>query len=191
IGKTDAALEAPTAGAAVMASELYESRTLAEARGEFLIVPEVAKSTLSAILRGRVEDLAGRALYREKKYDEAIVRYRRAMTVLPPDSAWWRGTLWHMGETLQAQGKGRDALEAYVKSYTKGKPDVVNYGMVAALYEQLNGSRNGLDELIGENPLGPSERRVSETEAAPMPTETPTTKIPAFIPSKVPVADAQ
>jgi tetratricopeptide (TPR) repeat protein len=192
IGKTDAALEAPSAGAAVMAGELYESRTLAEARGEFLIVPDVPKSTLSAILRGRVEDLAGRALYKQKKYDDALVRYRRAMTVLPPNSAWWRATLWHMGESLQAQGNGREALDAYVKSYKTDKPDVVKYGIVAALYEQMNGSRKGLETLIGENPLGPSESGVSANEKTPPPAEpVAAQKVPAFIPSKVPVASEQ
>ncbi|HKX83208.1 MAG TPA: hypothetical protein VJL58_03220, partial [Pyrinomonadaceae bacterium] len=58
-GNTDSGLDSPNAGSAVMASELYESRSLAFSRNEFLLVPEVPRQTLSVILRGRVEDIAG------------------------------------------------------------------------------------------------------------------------------------
>ena len=54
-----AGLDAPDPTAAVMASELYESRTIAAARGDYISVPAVPKTILSSILRGRVEEING------------------------------------------------------------------------------------------------------------------------------------
>src|SRR5262249_49367749 len=68
VGNTDAALDIPDAPAAVMASELYDARALALSKNEMLEMPRgVPRSTLSAILRGRVEEIAGWALFNENK----------------------------------------------------------------------------------------------------------------------------
>ncbi len=186
IGRTDDALSVAAPSAAVMASELYESRTLATARGEFLVIPTVPKQTLSAILRGRVELLSGRALFSQKKYEDATIRYRRAISVLPENSAWWRSAWWRLGESLQASGNGREALDAYVKSYKTDKPGIVKYAVVAALYERVNGTKKGLEALIGENPLVASsgESTNATPEATP---EVPEKKEP-IIPRSVPTS---
>ncbi len=186
VGKTDDALDVATPSAAVMASELYESRTLAAARGEFLVVPTIPKPTLSAILRGRVEMLSGRALFRQNKYEDATIHYRRAISVLPVNSAWWRSAWWLLGESLQSSGSGREALEAYIKSYKSDKPDIVKYSVVAALYERVNGSKRGLVDQIGENPLVAANGETVKTESVPSP-EVPEKKEP-FIPRGVPVS---
>jgi len=185
IGKTDAALEVTVPSAAVMASELYESRILAAARGEFLVIPNIPRSTLSSILRGRVELLSGRALFRQDKYDDATIRYKRAISVLPVDSAWWRTAWWRLGESLQASGSGREALDAYIKSYKNDKPSVVRYAVVEALYERVNGTKKGLEALIGENPLGVSDSETSKITPEPTPEATRTEPV---IPTGVPVS---
>jgi len=139
IGNTDAALELPNASAAVLASELYESRMLAIRRDEFLRVPDVPRQTLSAILRGRVEEIAGWALLQQNETAESVVRLRRAVSVMPPKSAWWRSSMWRLGVALEANGNEKEALDSYIKSYSIDKPDIVRYTAIESLYKKING----------------------------------------------------
>ncbi|MEO7674077.1 MAG: tetratricopeptide repeat protein, partial [Pyrinomonadaceae bacterium] len=155
VGNTDAGLDVSTPAAAVMASELYESRTVAFARNEIIVVPDVPRQTLSAILRGRIEELTGWTLYQQKSYPEAVVRLRRAISVLPDKSAWWRSSMWRLGNALEADGKDKEALASYVQSYKTDRPNALKYGVVEALYKKMNGSADGLEALIGPNPLAP------------------------------------
>src|SRR5205085_519980 len=67
IGQADAALDVPSAASAIMASELYESRQIAFSRDQLVQVPTVPRQMLAAIFRGRIEELAGRALMLEDK----------------------------------------------------------------------------------------------------------------------------
>jgi tetratricopeptide (TPR) repeat protein len=159
-GNTDQGLNAANAAAAVMASELYDSRALAFSRNEFLAVPDVSRQTLSGILRGRVEDLTGWALYQQSKYPEAVTRLRRAVSVLPDKSAWWRASMWRLGAALAADGKDRDALGAYIESYKTDKPDLAKFSVVESMYKRVNdGSTAGLEEQIGKDRV----MRIAET----------------------------
>lgn len=184
VGNADAGLDVATAGAAVMASELYESRTIAFARNEFILIPDVPRQTLSAILRGRIEELAGWALFQQKSYPEAIVRLRRAISVLPDKSAWWRSSLWRLGAALEADGKYKEALDSYIQSYKTDRPNVFKYGTVEALYKKVHGGTEGLESKIGPAPLA------LQTAAEPVkPLETiEKSVVPAAIPSKVAVS---
>lgn len=175
-GNTDPALEVADPVAAVLANELYEPRTVAFKRNDFLLVPEVPRPTLSAILRGRIEEIAGWTLYQQNNYPDAVVRLRRAITVIPPDSAWWRSSLWRLGAALAADGKDAEALEAYINSYKTDKPDFGKYAIVEALYKKVHGSVDGLEEKIGADHVA-TLRTVPDLEPGPTPAaaETPTT----------------
>lgn len=153
VGNVEAGLDVSAPGAAVMASELYESRTIAFSRNEVLVIPEVPRQTLSAILRGRIEELAGWTLYQQKNYPDAVVRLRRAISVLPEKSAWWRSSVWRLGAALEAEGKEKEALEHYIKSYVTDRPNALRYGVIEGLYRRVNGHTEGLEEKIGPNPL--------------------------------------
>lgn len=153
VGNVDAGLEVSAPGAAVMASELYESRSIAFARNEVVVIPEVPRQTLSAILRGRIEELAGWTLYQQKNYPEAIVRLKRSISVLPDKSAWWRSSMWRLGSALEAEGKDKEALDSYIKSYVTDRPTPWKYGTIEALYRKVNGGTDGLEDKIGANPL--------------------------------------
>jgi tetratricopeptide (TPR) repeat protein len=170
-GNTDAALEVAAPGAAVMASELYDSRLDAFRKNEFLLVPEVPMPTLSAILRGRIEEIAGWALYQQGNYPDAIVRLRRSITVIPDKSAWWRSSMWRLGAALAADGKDAEALNAYIESYKTDKPDFGKYAVVEALYRKVNGTTDGLEAKIG-----PGRVAILQTtpEIAPAPTASAT-----------------
>lgn len=153
IGNTDAALNVADPGAAVMASELYESRALALTRGELIKVPDVPRAMLSAILRGRIEEIAGWSLFNQNKPSEAVIRLRRAVSVMPEKSAWWRSSMWRLGSALQADNKEAEALDSYIKSYSIDMPEGARYAVIESLYRKLNGNLDGLEGKIGKNPM--------------------------------------
>jgi len=152
IGGVDVALNVPGATSAVLADQLFESRAVAAAKNEIVIVPEVSRQTLSNILRGRIEEISGWALYQNDKPGEAVVRLKRAVSVLPEKSAWWRSSLWRLGAALHSDGKPREALDAYLKGYPTDAPDAAKRIIIEGLYKELNGSLDGLDAKIGAKP---------------------------------------
>lgn len=182
----DAAAELPGSPAAIMADELYAARSEAASRGQYLDVPPVAKSVIASILRGRIEDIAGWALFQQEQPGEAVVRLRRAAGILPVDSAWWRASMWHLGMALAASGKEQEALDVYVKAYRSGGPDRLRYMTVRGLYERIKGSTDGLDALVGENP---SPETVAAAQAAPTPTPSPEPAV-GPTPAPTPIVDA-
>jgi len=162
VDSSEAAFDGPEPAAAVLASELYEPRALAFSRNDFLLVPDVPRQTLSAIIRGRIEETAGWALFQQEKYAEADVRLRRAISVMPDKSAWWRSSVWKLGAVLAAEGKDKEALDSYLQSYKTDKPDYIKYVTIEGLYKKINGSTDGLEALVGP------ERVVASASFRPM-----------------------
>jgi len=105
-----AGLDAPDASTAVLASELYETRKIAAAREDYVAVPPVSRATLSAVLRGRIEDIMGWAYYQMEDPAQAAVHLRRAVSVLPGDSSYLRTSLWRLGTALMVSGNDAEAL---------------------------------------------------------------------------------
>lgn len=175
IGNSDTALEVANPSAAVLADELYESRVTSIARSQFLLVPAIPRQTLSAILRGRIEELAGWSLYYQNKPAEAAIRLKRAISVLPDKSAWWRSSMWRLGAALEADGKEKDALDSYIKSYPKDNPDGGKYAVIELLYKKLNGNTDGLEAKIGQKPASAFTETVAQNVEKPaeQPTVTP------------------
>lgn len=155
VGNADAGLDVSSPAAAVMASELYESRTIAFTRNEVMLIPEVPRQTLSAILRGRIEELAGWAFFQQKDYPNAVIRLRRAISVLPDKSAWWRSSMWRLATALDADGKQKEALDTHIKVYSADRPNAIRYAIIQDLYQKVNGTLDGLEEKIGPNPGTP------------------------------------
>ncbi len=178
VGKADEALDVPNASAAILADELYESRAISMSRNQFIIVPEVPRQTLSAILRGRIEEITGWTYYQQNKPAEAAVRLKRAVSVLPDKSAWWRSSMWRLGAALEADGKQKDALDSYIKSYPKDAPDNLKYSIIESLYQKVNGNVEGLEAKIGTKPassiLASNETEKTETVAQNTESSTPT-----------------
>ncbi len=200
IATVDNALNVPAPGAAVMASELYDARTSAFSREDFLLIPEVPKQTLSAILRGRIEESTGVALLHAGNAAEATVRFRRALSVVPKDSAWWRSATWNLGRSLEAEGKDDEALRAYIASYKIDKPSLVRYLQVSSLYKKVKGSDEGMEEAIGPNPIG-NPSTIANTKPEPVPETSPVIEKPVpagdsgvepkQLPRRLPVADVK
>ncbi|MFN2454650.1 MAG: tetratricopeptide repeat protein [Pyrinomonadaceae bacterium] len=148
-GGIDAALDAPTAAIAALADEIADVRASSIAAGTAPPFPVVNRNTLANILRGRLEDLSGWALLVQSKAPEAATRLRRAISVLPENSIWWRNAMWRLGTSLEQSGNQTDALTAYLRSYKSGTPNIVRRAVIEALYRKLNGSLDGLDAKLG------------------------------------------
>jgi tetratricopeptide (TPR) repeat protein len=148
----DAALTVSSASSAVLADELYEPRRIALLRGESLIVPTLATPILSGIIRGRIEEISGWALFEQEKNDEALVRMKRAATVLPKDSVWMRSTMWKTGVVLEKQEKPDEALNYYIKGYSAEENSAEKKVVIETLYRKINGSLDGLKERLETKP---------------------------------------
>ncbi len=184
IGAVDGALNVASPSSAVLADEIYDSRQYAMTQNLVVVVPELPRPTLSAILRGQIEDIAGRALLQQNNVPQSIIRLKRAMSVLPDKSAWSRASAWHLGEALQAEGKEKEALEAYIRGYNKDIPNPEQRAFIENLYVKVNGNTDGLDERVGAKP----ETTVATSETKPTPTNTDNVKTTEPTPEAKPEA---
>ncbi len=170
----DAGLDEPVANVAAMADELRDAHTRAAAAGTILPLGVVPRGVLANVVRGRLEDLKGWALFNQDQTAEAVVHLKRALSVLPEQSAWWRTVQWHMGAALEATGNRPDALAAYLKAYNPAAPSPVQRAVIEGLYRKVHGSLEGLDAMIGPAPslsTGPPQG-----EARPPANEPPKTE---------------
>ena len=142
------AVEVDSPSSAVMAEVLYESRRLSLARGQTVIVPNIPKQTLLNIVRGRIEYIAASALLQQEKKDEAKLRLRRAISILPKNSIWWRSSLWKFGTILESEGKSEEALDAFIKSYYKYERETQKKAVIETLYAKVHGNSEGLEEKL-------------------------------------------
>ena len=164
ISGVETALSVPNATLAVQPEELGDLRARALARGEIPEIPTAPRAALSGILRGRIEDYAGLALFNLDKPAEAVTRLRRAVTGTTEGTPIWRSALWHLGAALEATGKNDQALLYYIKSYVHGPPDPARRSIIENVYKKVNGTLDGLDDKIGA---------AAATSTSPSPTPTP------------------
>ncbi|MDH3531214.1 MAG: tetratricopeptide repeat protein, partial [Acidobacteriota bacterium] len=144
----ESSVENTDSSAAVLADELYDRRKAAARSGRVVIVPEIEKPTLVRIMRGRIEELAARSLIAEEDYAGAEVRLRRAVSVLPKESAWWRSSMWHLGNVYEKLGDDRKALNSYASSYVAGEPLLDKRAKLESIYSKVNGSIDGFEDLV-------------------------------------------
>ena len=145
----EAGMNVPAVTLAVQADEFRSIRARAIAAGGTPDIPEAPRNVLSNLLRGRIEDISGWALFNQDKLDEAVEHLQRAVTILPEGTPAARTSLWHLGAALDRQDKKAEALSYYIKSYNTGEADPVRRAVIEQLYRKVNGSLEGLDERIG------------------------------------------
>lgn len=192
-GVDDAAF-VPAVTIAVQADELGDMRARALAAGGIPDIPEAPRNVLANILRGRIEESSGWALFNLDKNTEAVERLRRGVGILPVNTPLWQTACWHLGVALQQAGSNEEALGFYIKSYSAGVPDPARRGIIEQLYKKINGTLDGLDDRIGPAaavatatptaaPTSPSSEQpptekaptpVAEPSPTPGPTPTPT-----------------
>jgi tetratricopeptide (TPR) repeat protein len=145
----EVALSAPAATLAVQPDEYSDLRAKALAQGGTPRIPDAPRAALSGLLRSRIEDLAGVALFKMDKAGEAVARLRRAVNAAPEGTPLWRSAMWHLGGALEATGKNDQALLYYIKSYVAGPPDAARRSVIENIYKKVNGTLEGLDDKIG------------------------------------------
>ncbi|HEV7745858.1 MAG TPA: TPM domain-containing protein [Pyrinomonadaceae bacterium] len=175
----DAGLTVPALTVVVQADELRPIRARAIAAGGTPNIPEAPRNVLSNIVRGRIEDTSGWALFNQNKVDESVEHLRRAIAILPEGTPAARTSLWHLAVALERQDKKAEALSNYIKSYLQGGPDPVRRMVIEQLYRKVNGSLDGLDEKIGPgfaasaNTPAPAESVVPTSSPESTPAATP------------------
>lgn len=182
---SDDALNVPMVTMAVQADEFRDLRARAMASGNIPDVADAPRNVLTNILKGRMEDLQGWALFNQEKYTEAIDHLKQAEKILPANTPAWRAALWHLGAAHVQTGQNAQALDYYIKSYQGAEPDSVKRSIIEQLYRKVNGSTDGLEDRLNgtvtETPKSVSETPKTQPEPAktePEPTPQPTTTEP-------------
>jgi tetratricopeptide (TPR) repeat protein len=183
----EAALDVPAATVAVQAEELSDIRARALSQGGTPDIPDAPRTALSALLRGRIEDLTGLALFNQDKSTEALTHLRRAVSVLPQGTPLWRASLWHLGSALEASGHNDQALLYYIKSYMATGPDPVRRAVIENVYKKMNGTLDGLDEKIGPGFNSATPTPSPGPTTMPSPGSPPPTDSPVATPTPTPV----
>ena len=189
----EAGMNVPALTLAVQADEFRAIRAQAIAAGGTPDIPDAPRNLLSNLLRGRVEDISGWALFNQDKLDEAVEHLKRAVTILPEGTPAARNSLWHLGAALDRQDKKAEALSYYIKSYNVGEPDPVRRAIIEQLYRKVNGSLDGLDGRIGPVPTTPVSAQTPATNTTPDKTNdtaAPQTSLPETTPAATPALSA-
>ena len=145
---SDDALKVPVLTMAVQADEYRELRARSIAAGNVPDVGEAPHEVMANILKGRLEDLHGWALFNQEKYTDAITHLKQAAEILPAETPAWRTALWHLGVALEQSGEKEQALDSYIKSYRGGPVETVRRGEIERLYKSMTGSLDGLEDRI-------------------------------------------
>jgi tetratricopeptide (TPR) repeat protein len=183
----EAGMNVPGLTLAVQADEFRVIRARAIAAGGTPDIPEAPRNVLSNLLRGRIENISGWALFNQDKLDEAVEHLKRAVTILPEGTPAARTSLWHLGVALERQDKKAEALSYYIKSYNTGEPDSVRRAVIEQLYRKVNGSLDGLDERIGPAPATQLSAQTPATNNTPDKTND-TAAQPTSLPESTPAA---
>lgn len=191
----DTAMDTPVATMATQADEYRDMRARAIASGSIPDIAEAPRNLVANIFRGRLDDLAGWALFNQEKYPEAIENLKRASTTLPSGTPAWRTALWHLGVALEQSGSNEEALNTYITSYKAGDPDPIRRSVIERLYRKINGSVNGLDEQIGAPATGTtpagsqSVQEALTSKPAAVPAATNEQTAPVATPERTPTSE--
>jgi tetratricopeptide (TPR) repeat protein len=181
----DTALEVSVVTSAVQADEYRSLRAQAIASGNVPDIAEAPRTTLSSLMKGRIEDLTGWILFNQDKYPEAIDHLKTAVDTLPNGTPAWRNATWHLGVAYEQTGKNEEALSNYINSYNSGERDPIRRSVIERLYTKVNGSINGLDEKIGPSASSAGSTAPSESPTTvSSPTPTPTESQPSAVTSQ-------
>lgn len=188
----DDALKVSSLTMAVQADEFSQLRARAIAAGNVPDVAEAPQDVLANILKGRIEDLTGWALFNQSKYSDAITHLKQASDTLPAGTPSWRTALWHLGAALEQTDQKQEALDYYIKSFNAGDPDPTRRSVIEQLYKQINGSLDGFEQrLSGTTAAAASTETTSAAATTPVtePATSPATE-PAAAPTPSPEPSA-
>ncbi len=183
----DDALSTPVLTLAVQADEFRNLRARAIAAGNVPDVSEAPRDVLANILKGRIEDLEGWALFNQEKYSEAVEHLKKAADILPNGTPAWRSALWHLGAVSEQTGQKEQALDYYIRSYQGGEEDTVRRSQIEQLYRKLNGSLDGFEARLNTPVAEPAKAEPPKVETS-IPVDAPKTE-PAKTEPEAPKAE--
>lgn len=186
---SDDALKVPALTMAVQADEYKDLRARSIAAGTVPDVADAPQEVMANILKGRLADLHGWALFNQEKYTDALAHLKQAAEILPAETPAWRAALWHLGVALEQTGEKEQALDAYIRSYRGGPSETVRRAEIERLYRSINGSVDGLEDRIAGTGAGAASRSTADPSTTPesTPAETPKSETaPAPAPSSTP-----
>ena len=179
---SDDAVKVPMLTMAVQADEFRDLRARSISAGNVPDVADAPQEVLANILKGRLEDIQGWALFNQEKYADAITHLKQASEILPAETPAWRTALWHLGVALEQSGQKEQALDSYIRSYRGGPVETVRRAEIERLYKSITGSLDGIEDRIAGTAAGaasnsttpsasttPKETAPSETAPAPAP----------------------
>jgi len=169
---SDDALNVSMLTLAVQADEFRDLRARAIASGNIPDVADAPRSVLINILKGRMEDLEGWALFNQEKYTEAIDHLKQAADILPVNTPAWRSALWHLGAAHQQTSQNAQALDYYLQSYQGAEPDSVKRSIIEQLYRKVNGSVDGLEDRLNGTVTEPAKTAPEPAKTEPEPVKT-------------------
>ena len=199
---SDEALKVPVLTLAVQADEFRDLRARSIAVGSVPDVADAPANVLANILKGRLEDLHGWALFNQEKHTDAITHLKQAAEILPAETPAWRTALWHLGVAQEQSGEKQQALESYLKSYRGGPAESLRRSEIERLYRSINGSLDGLEERLSGTGAASSSTTAPETTTPevtattapttpePTPTETPKSETAPAPDSPAPAPDS-
>jgi len=164
---SDDALNTPVLTMAVQADEFRILRARAIAGGNVPDVADAPRDVLASILKGRIEDLEGWALFNQEKYTDAIEHLKKAADILPAGTPAWRSALWHLGAVSEQTGQKEQALDYYIRSYQGGEEDTVRRSVIEQLYRKINGSLDGLEARLNAPVAEAPKAEPAKTDTAP------------------------
>jgi len=182
----ESAANSPVATIATQADEYRDLRARSIASGQIPDVASAPRDVIAKILRGRLDDISGWALFNQEKYSQAITHIKRAVATIPEGTPAWRTAVWHLGVVNEQAGHDEEALANYIKSYTTGELDPIRRSTIERLYRKMHGSLDGLEEKFGAAATASAATPASATNVA-----SPTTEGPKSSPSpeKTPAAE--
>ncbi len=175
----DDAVKVPMLTMAVQADEFKDLRARSISSGNVPDVADAPQEVLANILKGRLEDIHGWALFNQEKYTEAITHLKQASEILPAETPAWRTAVWHLGVALEQSGEKEQALDAYIKSYRGGPPEAVRRAEIERLYKTVTGSLDGIEDRIAGTATAAAATSSSTPPASPTTTETAPAPAPA------------
>lgn len=168
---SDDAVKVPMLTMAVQPDEYRDLRARSISAGSVPDVADAPQEVLANILKGRLEDIYGWALFNQEKYTDAISHLNQASEILPAETPAWRTSLWHLGVALEQSGQKEQALDSYIKSYRGGPVETVRRAEIERLYKSINGSLDGIEDRIAGTTTATASTTTEST-----PSETPKTE---------------
>ena len=130
-----------------------------EKRGQFdLLKEDVATILDKDPANPEAWELLGRSHYREKRYQEALPAFRKALELDPGLTEMYL----HLAQVQTLLNQGEAAVQSYQTFLAKYPDDFEARFLLGRLYRQLNQTESAMKELLRAEVLNPNDPRLAQ-----------------------------